>query len=374
MQAGPFVNDIHGTDKPQASCVYECKRFKDTYVHPYNADPEWDRIVQYRLGIVTKRDVYAGEELTASYGPGYIWEGKEAAGSGCSHMLAVVSGNGIPRESGKEAMTTKGFVQHAGSVNVEKVRTRAQAHCTLEVLPVAKFSVPAVRNVFEDFEERKGNVSVMKLDDSGLAAACQSLMTTSASFQDHSGGRVTFQDMQKHGNQCKIRVEHGLQPMKGKKQKSMLEGDVNDLVHKFFRGTKFKETWDSVHNLIQTKWPTRMVLPVLIVTGDSSGQRTVEDYCNVIYSEGGQVVRCHYDNFHVVVFVVQGEKHFRVAKHQDITGHGANVNEAHHVSATDVEFARCFKEAQLSAGHVLLMEAGTWHEVWVLRHLCSLES
>ena len=81
-----------------------------------------------------------------------------------------------------------------------------------------------------------------------------------------------------------------------------------------------------------------------------------------------QRVRCHWDGFHVVCFVVEGDKRFLTANQSDfpppsVGCNNKNVNERHDIDPFDVQNSAKFKEAHMSGGHVLFMKAGTLHEV-----------
>ena len=181
----------------------------------------------------------------------------------------------------------------------------------------------------------------------------------------HNGSRVTFGEMRELAPRCNRRIEQGLHVG----QKELKAAWLTALVEKHFADSSLKDAWDTVIAEVQAKWPTRKVHQVLMVTGDCSGLTDSSDLFNVLFGKEWQRVRCHFDGFHVVCFVVEGEKRFLTANESDflppaVGCKNKNVNERHDIDPFDVQNSAKFKEAHMSGGHVLFMKAGTLHEVF----------
>jgi len=246
---------------------------------------------------------------------------------------------------------------------------------TLEIVPVQDFSQEAVRTVFEVFDNLKGepgHVVVMSLhklhSTTTLSTCCEALVKANHSFRSHTSARVSLAEIQKDQGHCRLRVEHNLHDVPLRRCRGgVYSRPLSTLVDEHFKGSAFKEAWDMVASIIQERWPKRKPRHVLMATGDCRKLSAAESIGNVQYTAGGQLVKCHWDGYHVVCFVVKGRKDFRVSPQAAIQApqRAKNLNEAHHINAMDRQFAHLFRAAEIPADHVLFMEFQTWHEVFV---------
>ena len=404
------MNDCRGTNR-QPNSMYQRKDvIKNAFVHTYAVDDECKRTVSARLLIVAVRDVSSGEEITVTYQAGY-WnlyeeqvvfdnptvpathakgEGKKrkqgASGTDKQKRGKHTAEDARPGDQAKSCRrptAKRQWIdvdhQHDLEGRPEVMRcTRCQTQASLSALPVEDFSEQAVQAAFDIFDKEKagfGHVTVLNLkNDVALRQGCEELLQTDHVFKSHTNHGITFQDMNK---QCLNRVEHGLHADKVRsRRKELFAEPLTKLVETHFKGTAFKEAWDTVATIIKKRWPKRQVLLVLMATGDCSKLSGYTTQGNVTFSVSGQLVLYHFDGFHVVFFNIKGQKDFRVAKHADIKASPAstNPNEAHHVSALHTDYAHLFRVAEIPEAHVMIMEVKTWHEVRsVLRHLWSVE-
>lgn len=365
------MNDCHGTDTKKANCRYEVRNvITKAFVHAYLGDTECKRTMSSRLWIITNRDVGAGEEITASYDPNY-WKMVEDFGI---ESVATQTSVSLPGEAKRQRTTRANQPDHRPKDPQQQAmpRTRSRATTALSAIAVQEFSAQLVEEAFRVFDKEKddrGHVVVMKLKNAGnLKEGCESLFKTEHMFMSHTNSGITFQQMDKAAGTCCLRVEHGLHlDKKRTRTMKMFAEPPSTLVKTHFAGTTFQAAWETVAGMIKQIWPRRQPLQMLFVTGDCHRLTQTLSLGNVTFSAQGQLVKCHYDGYHVVCFTVHGQKDFRCAKHKEIQAQlgSRNINEAHHVSAVDSTFASKFQTAGIPAGHVLMMEFNTWHEVCV---------
>jgi hypothetical protein len=418
------VNDCKDFGTKTVNCTYEVMDLPKTFVHAYDRDPEGKRSVGARIFIVAKRDIEGGEEITSNYGRSY-WRKPQAAqednvgrkkrlhsetvgvhdgqvkgcntkklftdqglsgkrlrgspactgGSPGQFRRVVASVEGQLRRSRQRALTVNTGQDGGGPQAREEVSRRFTAlkQVTLPVLPVQDFSEKMVEQVLRTFNNQKaayGHVEVMKLQqlptNTNLEDCCQSLLKAKHVFKSVRNTGVTFQELELGAGQCRLRVEHNLHDDKVKGTRRTLYSEpLTSLVHEHFHGSAFQKAWDLVARIISTTLPRRKPRLVLMATGDCRKLHGTETIGGVTFTAGGQLVKCHWDGYHVVCFVVKGRKDFRVAEHRCIRPGAQNPNHAHHVNALDVEFAHLFRVAEIPADHVLFMEFKTWHEVCV---------
>ena len=424
------MNDCKGFGTKTVNSTYEIMDLPKTFVHAYDMDSEGKRSVVARMFIVAKRDIEDGEEITANYGRSYWRPMPQAAQNddvgrkkrlhsetvgvhagqvkGCKTKKLFtdqgLSGKRLRRTHACTAGSPGQFRRVWASVDGKILRARKRAltvntgqdggvplareegsngskrftalkQATLPVLPVQDFSEKMVEQVLRAFNNQKagyGHVEVMKLQqlptNTNLEDCCQSLLKAEHVFKSVRNTGVTFQDLELASGQCRLRVEHGLHDdtVKGTRRPLYSE-PLTSLVHEHFHGSAFEKAWDLVARIISKTLPRRKPRLVLMATGDCRQLDGTETIGNVTFTAGGQLVKCHWDGYHVVCFVVKGRKDFRVAQHRLIQAlPGAqNLNHAHHVNALDVEFAHLFRVAEIPADHVLFMEFKTWHEVCV---------
>ena len=256
-------------------------------------------------------------------------------------------------------------VSSSGGTEPRQRRTRRELSGSPEQLVPKMFGKEAVLAALGGLESTsESEVVLMQFGKSNLVAGCESLKQSTQAFMSHNGGAVTLSAIKETGPRCRTRIEHGLHPV----QKQCKAQWLTELVDKHFVDSALKEAWDTVIAEVQAKWPRRKVHEVLMVTGDCSGCTDSADLYNVVFGNKYQRVRCHWDGFHVVCFVVEGDKRFFVAKHSDFPADpsfaNSNVNERHDIDPLHFKNSSKFKEAFMQEGHVLFMQARTLHEVY----------
>jgi hypothetical protein len=255
-------------------------------------------------------------------------------------------------------------VSQSGGKEPWRRRTRSESLGSPEQLVRKMFRKEAVLAALDGFESTAESEAVlMQFGNSNLVAGCESLKQSTQEFMSHNGGTVTFSAIKDTAPRCRTRIEHGLHQV----QKECKAEWLTELVEKHFADSALKEAWDTVIAAVQAKWPRRKVHQVLMVTGDCSGCTDSPDLYNVVFGNKYQRVRCHWDGFHVVCFVAEGDKRFLVAKHSDFPANPSfpnrNVNERHDIDPLHFKNSSKFKEAFMQEGHVLFMQARTLHEV-----------
>ncbi len=336
------MNDSHGTTQ-QPNCKYKSKdAIEKAFIHTYEIDNERKRTCPARLWILTLHDVSSGEEITVTYGDGYwnLYE-EQAVSANPATSATLAKGECKKRKQGapgnnnqkdgkagvsqsaraaKSSLTPAkrlcmDITDQAGPAVGPQVlrRSRSQTQASLSALPVVDFCAEEVQAAFDIFDNQEagfGHVVVLKLqDDVGLRKGCETILKTDHVFTSHTNAGITFEGLE---NQCCSRVEHGLHADKVRSRwKEVFAEPLTTLVEAHFEGTAFKEVWDTVANIIKERWPKRQPLLVLMATGDCSKLSGHTTHGNVIFSESGQLVLCHFDGFHVVCFNVKGRKDFR---------------------------------------------------------------
>jgi hypothetical protein len=255
-------------------------------------------------------------------------------------------------------------VGQSGDKECKRLRTRSASKGSPGQLVAQAFGKEAVVAALHGFDQKESAVVYFHFGNSNLVEGCHALKQSTETFMSHNGSTIKMEDMRKLAPWCTRRIEQGLQVG----QKELKAAWLTELVEKHFAHSALKDAWDTVIAEVQAKWPTRSVQQVLMVTGDCSGLLDSEDLFNVVFGKEWQRVRCHWDGFHVVCFVVEGDKRFLTANRGDfpppaVGCNNRNVNERHDIDPFDVQNSAKFKEAHMSGGHVLFMKAGTLHEV-----------